>query len=270
MLDGAGRGRGAGIGRSAWCPGGPPRARHGRVGGPARDRPAGRAVPRTPISALVKLVRVLAGVLAVAGGGLVTTQVFSFVEDPERVTRAGAVLRGGAWIGALERLAVYAALVAGWAPGLAIVLAVKGLGRYPELRSRDDSARRRALHHRHLHQRALGRRLRRPRPPDPDALAQDGSSAFERGWSPGGAGGPSATRRRGLPARRLDLHLDRVQDGLHLFRRRGGAQGVDLRGVGEDARRSATAGRGGRHRRRRPRPRTPPACRSSRPARRSG
>jgi hypothetical protein len=89
---------------------------------------------------LVKLVWVLGGVLAVAGGGLVTTQVFSFVEDPERVSRAGAVLRGGAWIGALERLAVYAALVAGWAPGLAIVLAVKGLGRYPELRSRDDSA----------------------------------------------------------------------------------------------------------------------------------
>ncbi len=82
----------------------------------------------------------LAAVLAVAGGGLVTTQVFTFVEDPERVRGAGAVLRGGAWIGALERLAVYVALVAGWAPGLAVVLAVKGLGRYPELRSQDDTA----------------------------------------------------------------------------------------------------------------------------------
>ncbi|MFL5518182.1 MAG: hypothetical protein ACJ8DJ_18650 [Gemmatimonadales bacterium] len=80
----------------------------------------------------------LAGVLAVAGGGLLTTQVFSFVEDPEGVTRAGTVLRGGAWIGALERLGVYVALVAGWAPGLAIVLAVKGLGRYPELRNQED------------------------------------------------------------------------------------------------------------------------------------
>jgi hypothetical protein len=77
--------------------------------------------------------------LAVAGGGLVTTQVFAFVEDRERVREAGAVLRGGAWIGALERLAVYVALVAGWAPGLAIVLAVKGLGRYPELRNQDDT-----------------------------------------------------------------------------------------------------------------------------------
>ncbi len=86
-----------------------------------------------------KTVAVLAAVVAVAGGGLVTTQVFSFVEDPERVRQAGAVLRGGAWIGALERLAVYVALVAGWAPGLAIVLAVKGLGRYPELRNQEDT-----------------------------------------------------------------------------------------------------------------------------------
>jgi hypothetical protein len=86
-----------------------------------------------------KTVAVLAAVVAVAGGGLVTTQVFSFVEDPERVRQAGTVLRGGAWIGALERLAVYVALVAGWAPGLAIVLAVKGLGRYPELRNQEDT-----------------------------------------------------------------------------------------------------------------------------------
>jgi hypothetical protein len=88
---------------------------------------------------LDKVVSVLAGVLAVAGGGLVTSQVFTFVEDPELVRDAGAVLRGGAWIGALERLGVYVALVAGWAPGLAVVLAVKGLGRYPELRSQDDT-----------------------------------------------------------------------------------------------------------------------------------
>ena len=86
-----------------------------------------------------KTVAVIAAIVAVAGGGLVTTQVFSFVEDTERVRQAGAVLRGGAWIGALERLAVYVALVAGWAPGLAIVLAVKGLGRYPELRNQEDT-----------------------------------------------------------------------------------------------------------------------------------
>jgi hypothetical protein len=92
-----------------------------------------------PYHGLDKAVAVLAGVLAVAGGGLVTTQVFSFVEDPERVRGAGAVLRGGAWIGALERLGVYVALVAGWPTGLAVVLAVKGLGRYPELRNQEDT-----------------------------------------------------------------------------------------------------------------------------------
>jgi hypothetical protein len=88
---------------------------------------------------LDKVVTVLAAILAVAGGGLVTTQVFTFVEDPVRVRDAGAVLRGGAWIGALERLGVYVALVAGWPPGVALVLAVKGLGRYPELRNQDDT-----------------------------------------------------------------------------------------------------------------------------------
>jgi hypothetical protein len=48
---------------------------------------------------------------------------------------AGLVLRGGAWIGFLERVAVFAALIGRWPEGIAIVLAVKGLGRYPELRS---------------------------------------------------------------------------------------------------------------------------------------
>ena len=86
-----------------------------------------------------RLLTVVAGVVAVAGGGLVTTQVFGIVDRASPVRRAGEVLRGGAWIGALERLAVYVALVAGWGPGLAIVLAVKGLGRYPELRSQEDT-----------------------------------------------------------------------------------------------------------------------------------
>jgi len=45
------------------------------------------------------------------------------------------LLRGGAWIGTLERIAVTATLIAGWPEGLAVVLAVKGLARYPELRS---------------------------------------------------------------------------------------------------------------------------------------
>ena len=43
-------------------------------------------------------------------------------------------MRGGAWIGAMERAAIFVTLVAGWPEGLAVVLAMKGLGRYPELK----------------------------------------------------------------------------------------------------------------------------------------
>jgi hypothetical protein len=90
---------------------------------------------------LTTLLVALAGVLAVAGGGPVTSRVFAMVDRQEHtppaetIDHAGKVLRGGAWIGALERAAVFASLVAGWPEGLAIVLALKGLGRYPELRN---------------------------------------------------------------------------------------------------------------------------------------
>jgi hypothetical protein len=84
------------------------------------------------------VIALAAGLLAVLGGGLVTTQVFTMVES-ETIRPAGDVLRGGAWIGGLERLAVFVTLLAGWGPGLAIVLAVKGLGRYPELRNQEDT-----------------------------------------------------------------------------------------------------------------------------------
>jgi F0F1-type ATP synthase membrane subunit c/vacuolar-type H+-ATPase subunit K len=43
-------------------------------------------------------------------------------------------LRGGTWIGILERLAVTGCLLAGYPAGIAVVVAIKGLGRYPELR----------------------------------------------------------------------------------------------------------------------------------------
>lgn len=91
------------------------------------------------------LLVVLAGLVAVAAGGPVTARVFDLVdrgETPGRsLDRAGQVLRGGAWIGALERGAILASLVAGWPEGLAVVLAVKGLGRYPELRAAEDGVR---------------------------------------------------------------------------------------------------------------------------------
>jgi hypothetical protein len=49
------------------------------------------------------------------------------------------VLRGGAWTGALARAAVLTLLLAAWLEGLAIVLGIKGLGRYPELRAQHDT-----------------------------------------------------------------------------------------------------------------------------------
>jgi len=80
----------------------------------------------------------LAAGLAVLGGGPVTTSLFDLVDaddGPDTLEQAGQLLRGGAWIGALERAGVLASLVADWPEGLAVVLALKGLGRYPELRN---------------------------------------------------------------------------------------------------------------------------------------
>lgn len=48
---------------------------------------------------------------------------------------AGEQLRGGEWIGLLERAAVYVCIVVGSAAGLGLILAIKGLGRYAELRT---------------------------------------------------------------------------------------------------------------------------------------
>lgn len=47
--------------------------------------------------------------------------------------RPEEVLRGGTWIGILERLAITGAILAGYPAAIAVVIAVKGLGRFPEL-----------------------------------------------------------------------------------------------------------------------------------------
>lgn len=76
----------------------------------------------------------LTAALAAFGGGPVTAAVLHRVDHGGPIEQAGDVLRGGAWIGAMERAAIFTTLVAGWPEGLAIVLAMKGLGRYPELK----------------------------------------------------------------------------------------------------------------------------------------
>jgi hypothetical protein len=92
-----------------------------------------------PASGLLQGVTVAAVLAAVLGGGPVATAVLG-AADPAAVGVAGgpqdpSILRGGAWIGVLERAAVAATLLAGSAEGLAVVLAVKGLGRFAELRA---------------------------------------------------------------------------------------------------------------------------------------
>jgi hypothetical protein len=93
----------------------------------------------------------LAVLAATLGGGAPTTAILQISfnashpehqpmlsgEDGEPVFNEEVdvqpVLRGGAWIGVLERLAVSSTLLMGWPEGLAIILAVKALGRYAEL-----------------------------------------------------------------------------------------------------------------------------------------
>lgn len=81
--------------------------------------------------------------LAALGGGPVTAAVLHLADREDGqlqngragVEAAASVLRGGAWIGGFERTGVFAALVAGWPEGIAVVLGLKGLGRYSELKS---------------------------------------------------------------------------------------------------------------------------------------
>lgn len=83
-------------------------------------------------------------VLAVVGGSVVTTAAFNQIdghaeEQTDTLEAAGHILRGGTWIGMLERFVVYTTLVAAYPAGIAYVLAIKGLGRYPELRNQKNT-----------------------------------------------------------------------------------------------------------------------------------
>ncbi len=105
--------------------------------------------------ALFELAHPVAVAAAVSTGGLVstamlrmadrrgdhttgTTGVTRHANDNPLADEIAAVsdprtLRGGATIGTLERIAVSITLLAGWPEGLALILGIKGLGRYPEL-----------------------------------------------------------------------------------------------------------------------------------------
>jgi hypothetical protein len=49
---------------------------------------------------------------------------------------AKSALRGGMWIGILERMLITGFIMVGQFAGVAVVIAIKGLGRYPELNAR--------------------------------------------------------------------------------------------------------------------------------------
>lgn len=53
------------------------------------------------------------------------------------IEAAASRLRGGYWIGVLERLAIFSTIMAGYGGGLVVILGVKSLARYPELRAED-------------------------------------------------------------------------------------------------------------------------------------
>jgi hypothetical protein len=89
---------------------------------------------------------VLAVVIAVLGGGPVATAVLRGAERsgvpnvsyPLETLEPGEPepgLRGGLWIGAFERAAIAASLLVGQPGGIAVVVAIKGLGRYAELKA---------------------------------------------------------------------------------------------------------------------------------------
>jgi hypothetical protein len=89
---------------------------------------------------------ILAVVIAVLGGGPVATAVLRGAQHsgvpnvsyPIETLEPGEPetgLRGGLWIGAFERAAIAASLLVGQPEGIAVVVAIKGLGRYAELKA---------------------------------------------------------------------------------------------------------------------------------------
>jgi len=84
----------------------------------------------------------LSGATAVLVGGAITLAVLAAERRHSSTPvppASGQVLRGGAWIGVLERVGIFAALITGIPEGIALILAIKGLARYPELRAGDNA-----------------------------------------------------------------------------------------------------------------------------------
>ena len=81
----------------------------------------------------------LAVAAAALGGGPIATAVLRAADPDRGPSRRRAsdpeVLRGGTWIGVLERTALAVTVLAGFEEGLAVLVAIKGLGRFNELKA---------------------------------------------------------------------------------------------------------------------------------------
>lgn len=101
-----------------------------------------------PVHVQLQGVTAVLVVILSACGGPVTTTLLRLVSgrppiateptaDPEDLTKLvepePAMLPGGAWIGFFERVTTTTCLLLGWPEAIAITLAIKGVGRYPEI-----------------------------------------------------------------------------------------------------------------------------------------
>ncbi|MBB3022464.1 hypothetical protein M3A96_03015 [Helcobacillus massiliensis] len=98
------------------------------------------------MSALIHALLIAAFGAATLLGNLIVRRLLSRITTstppsaPRDLLSRERDLPGGRWIGTLERLGIYACIVAGFPVGIGFVLAIKGLGRYPELRAQDEPA----------------------------------------------------------------------------------------------------------------------------------
>jgi hypothetical protein len=90
--------------------------------------------------ALQALVAILSIAIAVAGGGPAAALALRLAsrgiaegEHGGIIQNGGEVLRGGTAVGLLERVAIAGVILAGFPEGIAVIVAIKGVGRFTEL-----------------------------------------------------------------------------------------------------------------------------------------
>ncbi|GAA1480260.1 hypothetical protein GCM10009624_07000 [Gordonia sinesedis] len=109
-----------------------------RAGEAVRGATAGVVICAAVVAAIAGggfVVRTVLAAGGVPGAGVDTGVDGADTPSDSAPATAQQPLRGGRVIGYLERAAVAVTLLIGWPEGLAVILAVKSLARYPELRA---------------------------------------------------------------------------------------------------------------------------------------